>query len=239
MNQQEHISQLSALFDNELSPDQAELVIRRALKDPAMRTSWGRYALIGACVRGEPLAGRLRPESDVAARVRIRLAVESSRAAGVGAAREDVRPRTGTALLARGAMAMAIAASVAAVSLFLVRFQASQTGTMIAQTAQQENAPALVASGPATAAGAATNVDVAAPQAVVAAATAPPSYTTPVDESPVGQRLDGRMVNYVVAHSEVSSSAVRFSPLSTVMNSSEDFTQDTVEMTAAEIGAYR
>ena len=78
MNQQEHSSQLSALFDNELSPEQAELVIRRALKDPAMRTTWGRYALIGACVRGEPLAGRLRPESDVAARVRIRLAVESS-----------------------------------------------------------------------------------------------------------------------------------------------------------------
>ena len=156
MNQQEHISQLSALFDNELSPDQAELVIRRALKDPAMRTSWGRYALIGACVRGEPLAGRLRPESDVAARVRIRLAVESSRAAGQGAARDDVRPRTGTALLARGAMAMAIAASVAAVSLFLVRFQAPQTGTMIAQSAVQDDRAALVAIPAATAAGAAT-----------------------------------------------------------------------------------
>jgi hypothetical protein len=86
---------------------------------------------------------------------------------------------------------------------------------------------------------AATQADVPGPRALVAAASAPPSYTTPVDESPVGQRLDGRMVNYVVAHSEVASSAVRFSPLSTVMNSSDDFTQDTVEMTAAEIGAYR
>jgi len=233
MNQQEHSSQLSALFDNELSPDQAELVIRRALKDPAMRTSWGRYALIGACVRGEPLAGRLRPESDVAARVRIRLAVESSRAAGQAAMRDDIRPRTGTALLARGAMAMAIAASVAAVSLFLIRAQGPQAGTMIAQSTVLQPA-----SQPATAASAAS-VDAPGPQALAAAASAPPSYTTPVDDSPVGQRLDGRMVNYVVAHSEVSSSAVRFSPLSTVMNSSEDFTQDTVEMTAAEIGAYR
>jgi negative regulator of sigma E activity len=207
-----------------------------------MRTSWGRYALIGACVRGEPLAGRLRPESDVAARVRIKLAVESTRTAAQDAAR-DVRPPTGTGLLARGAMGMAIAASVAAVSLVLFRAQAPQTGTMVAQSAVQETAPALAAppsgSMAAAAVDAATQADVPAPRALVAAASAPPSYTTPVDESPVSQRLDGRMVNYVVAHSEVASSAVRFSPLSTVMNSSEDFTQDTVEMTAAEIGAYR
>jgi negative regulator of sigma E activity len=233
MNQQEHISQLSALFDNELSPDQAELVIRRALKDPAMRTSWGRYALIGACVRGEPLAGRLRPESDVAARVRIKLAVESSRATGQGATREGMRPRTGTALLARGAMGMAIAASVAAVSLLLFRTQAPQTGTMIAQSTAQQAAPQ-----PGVPTSAATQAAPPSP-ALVAATSAPPSYTTPVDDSPVGQRLDGRMVNYVVAHSEVAASAVRFSPMSTVMNSSEDVTQDTVEMTPAEIGAYR
>ncbi len=125
MNQQEHSSQLSALFDNELSPEQAELVIRRALKDPAMRTSWGRYALIGACMRGEPLAGRSRPENDVAARVRIKLAVEGDRAAGQGevsaAAPSRARER---AMLWRGAMGMAIAASVAAVSLLLVRTEA-------------------------------------------------------------------------------------------------------------------
>jgi negative regulator of sigma E activity len=232
MNQQEHISQLSALFDNELSAEQAELVIRRALKDPAMRTSWGRYALIGACVRGEPLAGRLRPESDVAARVRIRLAVESARASQQDATRSDTPPRTGAGVLARGALGMAIAASVAALSLFLIRTPAPQDGAMIAQTALEQSAPqpaALEAAAPVA----------PAPATVVAAASAPPSYTTPVDDSPLGQRLDGRMVNYVVAHSEVASSAVRFSPLSTVMNSSEDFTQDTVEMTAAEIGAYR
>jgi negative regulator of sigma E activity len=232
MNQQEHISQLSALFDNELSAEQAELVIRRALKDPAMRTSWGRYALIGACVRGEPLAGRLRPESDVAARVRIRLAVESARASQQDATRSDTPPRTGAGVLARGALGMAIAASVAALSLFLIRTPAPQNGTMLAQTALEQSAPQ-----PAALEAAAQIAP--APATVVAAASAPPSYTTPVDDSPLGQRLDGRMVNYVVAHSEVASSAVRFSPLSTVMNSSEDFTQDTVEMTAAEIGAYR
>lgn len=230
MNQQEHSSQLSALFDNELSPEQAELVIRRALKDPATRTTWGRYALIGACVRGEPLAGRLRPENDVAARVRIRLAVEASRAPGQGGVAGEGRPRAGAAVLARGALGMAIAASVAAMSLLLVRTQAPQTGAMVAQSASQRTAPEAVAATPAVA---------AEPRALVARNSAPPSYTTPVDTSPAGQRLDAPLVNYVAAHSEVSSSVVRFSPMSTVMNSSDDFTQGTVEMTAAEIGARR
>ena len=54
MIEQEQMSQLSALFDNELPPAEAELVIRRALKDPALRVRWDRYALIGACVRNEP-----------------------------------------------------------------------------------------------------------------------------------------------------------------------------------------
>ena len=53
MSEQEQISQLSALFDGELPSQQAEMVIRRALKDPAMRARWERYALIGACVRGD------------------------------------------------------------------------------------------------------------------------------------------------------------------------------------------
>ncbi len=232
MNQQEHSSQLSALFDNELSPEQAELVIRRALKDPAMRTNWGRYALIGACLRGEPIAGRSRPENDVAARVRIRLAVESSRVPGQGSPGEAL-PRARAAMLGRGALGMAIAAGVAAVALMLVRTQAPQPGAMVAMNApsqvRPESRPVAVPA-PVAAREAAT---------VVARASAPPSYTTPVDNSPVGQRLDAPLVNYVISHSEVSASAVRFSPLSTVMNSSDDFTQDTVEMTPAEIGAHR
>jgi negative regulator of sigma E activity len=232
MNQQEHSSQLSALFDNELSPEQAELVIRRALKDPAMRTSWGRYALIGACVRGEPLAGRQRPDSDVASRVRIRLAVESSRNEAQATIAHRPRSRTGAGLLARGALGMAIAASVAAVSLMLIRNQAPQPGATTPMTTAQTVSPEAFATVAAPA---------AAPEstAVVARNSAPPSYTTPVDNSPARQRLDAPLVNYVVAHSEVAVSAVRFSPLSTVMSSSDDFTQDTVEMTAAEIGAHR
>ena len=231
MNQQEHSSQLSALFDNELSPEQAELVIRRALKDPTMRTSWGRYALIGACMRGEPLAGRSRPESDVAARVRIKLAVEGSRTPEQGEVATGSRGRAGATMMWRGAAGMAIAAGVAAVSLMLIRTQAPQSGALVAEAAPQAQTQAQPA----------VSAPVAAPDSrmLVARASAPPSYTTPVDTSPAGQRLDAPLVNYVISHSEVSASAVRFSPLSTVMNSSDDFTQDTVEMTPAEIGAHR
>ena len=226
MNQQEHSSQLSALFDNELSPEQAELVIRRALKDPAMRTSWGRYALIGACMRGEPIAGRMRPESDVAARVRIKLAVEGGRTGQAEVAGAE-RAQAGGSMLWRGALGMAIAAGVAAVSLMLIRTEAPQSGAMVAQVAEPTLPQPLAAP-------VATET-----RAAVAQVSVPPSYTTPVDTSPAGQRIDAPLVNYVAAHSEVSSSVVRFSPMSTVMNSSDDFTQGTVEMTAAEIGARR
>jgi negative regulator of sigma E activity len=235
MNQQEHSSQLSALFDNELSPEQAELVIRRALKDPAMRTSWGRYALIGACMRGEPLAGRSRPESDVAARVRIKLAVEGGRTPGQNETPDAGSTGTGKSMLLRGAMGMAIAAGVAAVSLLLIRTQAPQSGAMVAKAAPQVQTQSRpVESAPVLAAGAAPGS-----RALVARASTPQSYSAAVDTSPAGQRLDAPLVNYVISHSEVSASAVRFSPLSTVMNSSDDFTQDTVEMTPAEIGAHR
>src|SRR5687767_9572432 len=72
MNEQEQISQLSALFDGELPQQHAQMVIRRALRDPVMRNSWERYALIGACLRGEPLGGG----TNVADRVQVRLAAE-------------------------------------------------------------------------------------------------------------------------------------------------------------------
>jgi negative regulator of sigma E activity len=236
MNQQEHSSQLSALFDNELSPEQAELVIRRALKDPAMRTSWGRYALIGACMRGEPLAGRSRPENDIAARVRIKLAVEGNRAAGQEEVSTGNRSRAGATMLWRGAMGTAIAAGVAAVSLLLIRTQVP-AGAMVAATAPGQAQRGTVSAGALAPASAPTLASES--RTLVAHASVPPSYTTPVDTSPAGQRLDAPLVNYVISHSEVSASAVRFSPLSTVMNSSDDFTQDTVEMTPAEIGAHR
>lgn len=231
MNEQEQISQLSALFDGELPPEQAGMVIRRALRDPSSRATWGRYALIGACVRGDAI-GSGRPQTDVAARVRARLAAEAEHSSSIeltGAATAGNAARRHS-WLGRGALGGAIAASVAAVSLVMMRMLspgALPTNVQVA-TAPAPQSEALVAA-----------IDPAQSIPVQAAVreSSLPSYTTPVDNSP--SRRNAPLVSYVVAHNQVAASAVGFAPLSSVMSGSYDLTQDAVEMTAAEVGARR
>jgi hypothetical protein len=234
MNEQEQISQLSALFDNELPREQSELVIRRALKDPALRASWGRYALIGACLRNEPIHADTR-QPDVAERVRMLLAAEAEHpqqsapvfAGAAGASR-------GWSLFGRGALGGAIAAGVAVVSLFVVHSMGS-VGADPAVQMVQGDVPAAVTSEPRPVA-AAPRID--APVLVAANDTPPPSYTTPVDNSPA-RRISGQLANLVSAHSEVAAAAVRIIPLSPSMNGTYDITQGAVDMTEAEMQAYR
>jgi negative regulator of sigma E activity len=225
---------LSALFDGELPPEQASMVIRRALKDPALRATWGRYALIGACVRGEPISSAL-PSRDLASRVRARIAAEAEHG-NVGAANAmdsavAVRRRS---LFGRGALGGAIAAGVAAVSLFMMRAMGPSTLPTHAELAQQP-APA-VSGGALVAAQPAAREPVRVAQ-VVARESSLPSYTTPVDDSPA--RRNAPLVRYVVAHNEVAASAVAFAPLFSMMSGGYDLTQDAVEMTSAEVGARR
>jgi hypothetical protein len=234
MNEQEHMSQLSALYDSELPAEQAELVIRRVLKDPQMQARWGRYALIGAAIRSEPLSSNMGGSVDVAARVRARLDAETVGNSGIGADGADadraVSAQGGWArsLFGRGAIAASVAAGVAALSLLMMRItsvDAPVAASMVAATETPVTAPArndavaMVASSMVT-----QRLDLNQDAAL-------PSYTTPVN--------DGPLVNYAVAHSEVAVSAVRFSPLASVVNGHYDVTSDTVEMTAAEIGARR
>lgn len=246
MNEQERPSQLSALFDGELPVEQAGLVIRRAMKDGQMRASWGRYALIGAAIRNEPLAVRTRLGDDVAARVAARLSAEMPIApAALQSAAQLPRQRAGRSQFARGAWGMAVAASVAAVSLVVLRNQAPvQPGSMALVAQASQATPVAADPSPASRPPA---VSMSAGAAQLAATTGPvagvpealPSYTTPVGGSESGSRFGQPLVNYVVAHSEVTTSAVRLSPLSTVMSAGQDIMQDTVEMTEAEIGAHR
>jgi sigma-E factor negative regulatory protein RseA len=234
MNEQEQISQLSALFDNELPADQVGLVIRRTLKDPALRTSWSRYALIGAALRNEPMAVQARAGGDLAARVNAALAAEAEFDEVPASARGSSVASSRSSVFARGAWGAAVAASVAAVSLLVLRSQSpvpDAAPSMVAGTQQTVTAAAAAPLG--------GQLVAATPVQAAAGRTALPSYTTPIDTSPAGQRLSAPLVNYVVAHSEVSTSAVRFSPLSTVMSDGYDPAQGTVEMTEAEIGARR
>jgi negative regulator of sigma E activity len=67
MSNEELDSQLSAMFDDELPATECELLARRLARDEQLRGRWGRYAAIGACIRGEhgvrlgaPLASNAR-----------------------------------------------------------------------------------------------------------------------------------------------------------------------------------
>jgi negative regulator of sigma E activity len=222
MNEQEQISQLSALFDGELPPQQAEMVIRRAVKDSAMREHWRRYALIGACLRGEPLAGADR-HSDLADRVRTRLAAEADiiAPAALGAARAIAGGGGAARFFGRGAMGGAIAAAVAVVSIFLVRNigpAAGQSDLLV-----DNGTPAVLPVGAPSDSGAA--------RVVPTVADAPPSYTTPGASSPANRLADQQLLaHYVVAHSEQAASAFGFS---------YDLTQGAEDMTEEEIQARR
>jgi negative regulator of sigma E activity len=231
MSEQEQMSQLSALFDNELPPAEADLVIRRVLKDPGLRTRWERYALIGACLREEPLAVPGR-QNDVAARVRMQLAAESEIPQAAGQAVVSYPgQRRGWSQFGRGALGGAIAAGVAAVALVLVRSMGPEAAAPALQTAEAAMPAALSSGIPVVAAATQTR----APEVVAAADSPPPSYTS-VDNS--SRRISGPLANYVVAHSEVAASAGRLLPVSAAMNG-YDITQGTVVMTEAEIGEFR
>jgi hypothetical protein len=182
MNKQEQSSQLSALFDGELPSQQAELVIRRALRDSAMREHWQRYALIGACLRGEPLAGAIDRKS-VAERVAARLAAEAEILAPsrAHAAARSAGGRSIADFFGRGAMGGAIAAAVAIVAVFVVRSVGPAAGDAGVLIAEGETAPRGYTT---------------------------PGANSPVANRFVEQQP---LAHYVVAHSEQAASSFGFS----------------------------
>jgi negative regulator of sigma E activity len=118
MSNEELDSQLSAMFDDELSPAQCELLAKRLARDPALRARWGRYALIGAAMRAEPA---LRLDSAMAKRVTVALASEPLPEQGFGALRAPRRGRFGR--WQQAIVGSAVAAGVAAVAILALRTQ--------------------------------------------------------------------------------------------------------------------
>ncbi len=229
MSAEERDSQLSALLDGELEAAQAELVTRRLLKDPALQATWGRYALIGAVLRKEPLLDGGRGTNDVAARVRLRMAGEAALHPIVPEPVPAVAARNGG--LGRMAGGFALAASVALAVVGALRLQ-----TPFAPPVAQVAASAAVAPAPA----AVTQPQAESTKVVAAVSESPlPSYTTPRDTRSAVARLGAPLVNYVVAHSEATAPAVRMSSLSALMSDAMDPAANTVPMTVEEIGARR
>jgi negative regulator of sigma E activity len=156
------------------------MVIRRALRDEAMRTSWERYSLIGACLRGEPI----HHHNSIADRVQVSLAAERElNVTSLPVRRTESRAAAGARsfLASRGALGGAIAASVAAVSIMLVRAVAPDVGGAATQGV-------LVAQDP----GGYTT----------------PGENSPATRP---RLIDASLGHYLVAHSEEAASTLRFS----------------------------
>lgn len=205
----ERESQLSAMFDGELRSAECELVARRVARDELLRAQWARYSVIGAALRREE---GVALDNRVAVRVRSRLSAESAlgNESTVPTARSANSPRW-----LRPASGLAIAATVAAVSVFALRGRDTVTpAPMVAAVATQDARTEPVSA-------------------------EPESYVVPaVNESP-GFVVPARLATYVVAHSEVSTPLSRRNLLTSLIASEPTADADATGVDGAPIDAYR
>ncbi len=205
--QDERDSQLSAMFDGELSAAECELLARRLTRDDALRAQWSRYSKIGAALRAER---GVKLHDRVALRVQVQVTQEVSyddstagepnvaRAASVTPAlKSSVSPRW--MRFARPMLGAGIAAGVAVMS--IVWMQGNSEETLLASNP----VPDTVTLAPET-----IGTTVALERAPVEAALPvisngePERYSTPAPSSQANLAPNARLANYVVAHSEYS-----------------------------------
>jgi sigma-E factor negative regulatory protein RseA len=227
MSNEELDSQLSAMFDDSLPGSECELLARRLARDEQLRARWGRYAVIGACIRGEHVRLETMLASKVSAAIKQEVIPVEAPATGQ-AGRGFFTPWV---TLLGG---LACAASVAAVAILWMR---STGPVLVAQTRPVQHsvvpsaAPQLAAS------------EKAAPQlAAVPAAVhprqsrEPDSYVVPslVSQTPV-LVPPTELANYIVAHSEYSGPLMRRNALSALIGGDSAAPQVTAEPIAATV----
>lgn len=207
--QDERDSQLSAMFDGELSAAECELLARRLTRDDALRAQWSRYSKIGAALRAER---GVKLHDRVALRVQAQIAQEASYDDSTG----------GEAIVARAAALAPAARSAGTVSDRWMRFTRPVLGAGIAAGVavmsivwmQGNTENSVVAGNPVpdtvTLAPETVGTIVAQTPAPVAAAEPvisngePERYSTPAPNSQPNLAPNARLANYVVAHSEYS-----------------------------------
>jgi sigma-E factor negative regulatory protein RseA len=119
-------SQLSAMFDDELPQSECELLARRLARDAVLLARWGRYAAIGAAVRGADV----RSGGRVGQRVHAAITVAAEAAQAPAA---QARSRRASLRWWRPLAGAAVAAGVAALSiLWLQGGYPSGAGKLIA-----------------------------------------------------------------------------------------------------------
>jgi sigma-E factor negative regulatory protein RseA len=216
MNEDRHNerdSQLSAMFDGELPASECELLARRLTRDEALRAQWSRFSMIGAALRSErgvALHDRVawRVQSAVAQEVTYGDGTFDSAASSQPVAIPAARKATASARWARFARPVAgasIAAGVAALSIMWLRTDVgagADPGSMLASNPVVETPLADTS---------ASERIVLTPEASGTTVARVPSngepdvYVTPAPRSSAASiALQGRLANYVVAHSEYS-----------------------------------
>lgn len=218
MTDEELASQLSAMFDGELSAGECELLARRLSRDEQLRHRWSSYSLIGAVLRNEPLPVRQalggRPVDDLAARVAAALETDAAGSAedaeiDHSVARGSLVPWRRWAWPLGG---VAAAAAVAFVAISLVRVN-QQDQSFVADRAAAPVEDEIVL------AGAGASAAPAAPSGVVLDAARPggsgepESYVVPVMQNRPGKAPNAQLVNYFLAHGEVAAPLARRSAL--------------------------
>ena len=192
-------SQLSAMFDDELAEAECELLARRLSRDGELKARWGRYAVIAAAIRAER---GVRLNARVARRVSLAIGSEpplSSKTA----------PRRGERRWRRPLAGVAMAASVAAVSILWLRAQTP---------------PGAESGAPLTAAVAPSSVITPAAVTVHAGTKAAPAtsdrYVVPPPARGTAAVVPAtELANYVVAHSVFTPPVAHGNFLSSFMSS--------------------
>jgi hypothetical protein len=208
--QDEVESQLSAMFDGELPVTECELLSRRIDRDENLRARWSRYALIGAAMRSEPVA---TARSGFARRV----------SAALRGADDTAHSKRGRKMMLSAALSASLVVTVAGLSISLLRYTAGDgaAGT-VAQVASGQDDAAMRLPGAALPAVALPAVAAEGLASIRHGSNGEPvSYVTPASVAGANTALRTDLADFIVAHSEYSTSLMRRNLLSALV-SNED-----------------
>jgi len=240
MIESERESQLSAMFDGELTTAECELVARRLAKDESLRRSWEHYSLIGAVLRDEPIARR-----QLAPRVQADLEAETSAVAGAAAKSAAAAPLAEPAQTAasrgtrwlRPLSGLGAAAAVGALAFVVLQNVESPAPELVIASAEIDAVEEVVipAAGSSKVEVVLARRPVGSSESVDTAAAyssgEPQSYVTPPYNPSSAGRLaaPAQMANFVVAHSSVAAPMLRHGMLSSFIASApaEDIADET------------
>lgn len=184
--------QISAFVDGELQDHETELLLRRLAREPELRAAVVRYSTMGASLREGTRRGVTRGFS---ARVSAAIAASGAGAPATAPLSKSLNPRWLRAIAGLG-----VAATVAAVAILGVQQLQAPLPGPAPQMAAASLSPEPVVIGD------------------VPAGSEAPSYTVPAPTTDVPLVPAARLTNYVVAHSEYTSTLGRRNMLSGIIS---------------------